>query len=173
MPELSGILKESIAEHLRVIEALNEQLPLLERIAGKMGAAIAAGKKILWFGNGGSAAAMALFSLPPARHGPQKSYDSRARLCCPKCLFHPHHQCSNSQGKRRKMTTSPAETILHMHWIADAKAKADPAIYFRRIAPAARAEFSLIVDISSGFRSKESREMLTPTDPLNPNWRKP
>jgi D-sedoheptulose 7-phosphate isomerase len=56
MPELSGILKESIAEHLRVIEALNEQLPLLERIAGKMGAAIAAGKKILWFGNGGSAA---------------------------------------------------------------------------------------------------------------------
>jgi len=56
MPELSSIFEETISEHLKVIQALGDQQPVLERIAGKMCAAIQAGKKILWFGNGGSAA---------------------------------------------------------------------------------------------------------------------
>lgn len=56
MPELSGGFEDAIAGHLQVIGALRDQMPALERIAVKMCAAIQDGKKILWFGNGGSAA---------------------------------------------------------------------------------------------------------------------
>jgi len=56
MPELSGIFEDDLAEHLKVIGALKDQMPVLERIAGRMCAALQVGKKILWFGNGGSAA---------------------------------------------------------------------------------------------------------------------
>jgi len=56
MPELSGIFEDAVAEHLKVIGALKDQMPVLERIAGKMCVALQAGHKILWFGNGGSAA---------------------------------------------------------------------------------------------------------------------
>ncbi len=47
---------KTFAEHQAVIEALCEQRPVLERIAAEMARAILAGRKILWCGNGGSAA---------------------------------------------------------------------------------------------------------------------
>jgi len=56
MPDASEIFEYAIAEHLRVIQALHLQQPLLERIALVMSHAILNGKKILWCGNGGSAA---------------------------------------------------------------------------------------------------------------------
>jgi D-sedoheptulose 7-phosphate isomerase len=52
----SEILQETIAEHLRVIEALQREIPAIEQIASLMSRAILDGKKILWCGNGGSAA---------------------------------------------------------------------------------------------------------------------
>jgi len=54
--DTSEIFGQAIAEHLKVIEALHLQLPVLERIASEMSRAILDGKKILWCGNGGSAA---------------------------------------------------------------------------------------------------------------------
>jgi D-sedoheptulose 7-phosphate isomerase len=56
MPDASGIFEHAIAEHLRIIQTLHLQQPLLERIALEMSRAILKGKKILWCGNGGSAA---------------------------------------------------------------------------------------------------------------------
>src|SRR5258708_39294059 len=55
-PEMSEVFKKSIAEHLTVIQALLGQQPTLARIAAEMTRALVAGKKILWCGNGGSAA---------------------------------------------------------------------------------------------------------------------
>ncbi len=52
----SVIFQKAIADHLAVIEALSDQQPTLERIAGEMTRAIFDGKKVLWCGNGGSAA---------------------------------------------------------------------------------------------------------------------
>ncbi|MFZ0747364.1 MAG: D-sedoheptulose 7-phosphate isomerase [Terracidiphilus sp.] len=52
----SLIFQNAIADHLAVIEALTGQQEVLERIAGEMTRAIFAGKKVLWCGNGGSAA---------------------------------------------------------------------------------------------------------------------
>jgi D-sedoheptulose 7-phosphate isomerase len=54
--EISEIFQESIVEHLRVVEALRSEQPVLERIASKMSRAILNGGKVLWCGNGGSAA---------------------------------------------------------------------------------------------------------------------
>ena len=48
--------EQAIAEHLKVIEALRREIPMLERIASLMSSAILDGKKILWCGNGGSVA---------------------------------------------------------------------------------------------------------------------
>jgi len=48
--------EETIREHLRVIESMRTLLPTLDRIASVMSHAILDGKKILWCGNGGSAA---------------------------------------------------------------------------------------------------------------------
>lgn len=56
MPDASEIFQPAIAEHLRVIQALHLQLPVLVRVAAEMSRAILSGKKILWCGNGGSAA---------------------------------------------------------------------------------------------------------------------
>lgn len=56
MPDTSAIFTEAIEEHVRVIQALHSQQPVLERIATKMSRAILDGHKILWCGNGGSAA---------------------------------------------------------------------------------------------------------------------
>jgi D-sedoheptulose 7-phosphate isomerase len=52
----SVIFQNAIADHLAVIQALSDQQATLERIAGEMTRAIFAGKKVLWCGNGGSAA---------------------------------------------------------------------------------------------------------------------
>lgn len=49
-------LEQSFAEHREVIESLREQCGVLRRIATEMTRAILSGRKILWCGNGGSAA---------------------------------------------------------------------------------------------------------------------
>ena len=54
--DISKCFEHSIGEHLRVIEQLRSCQPVLERIARTMSKAILDGKKILWCGNGGSAA---------------------------------------------------------------------------------------------------------------------
>jgi D-sedoheptulose 7-phosphate isomerase len=50
------VFGRAIREHLKVVEQLQAQQPLLEQIALEMTDAIFAGNKILWCGNGGSAA---------------------------------------------------------------------------------------------------------------------
>lgn len=52
----SLIFKNAIAEHLAVIQALSSQHDVLELIACEMTRAIDGGNKVLWCGNGGSAA---------------------------------------------------------------------------------------------------------------------
>jgi D-sedoheptulose 7-phosphate isomerase len=54
--EPSSVFDQAIAEHLTVVGSLRDQQPLLQRIAEEMTRAILAGKKVLWCGNGGSAA---------------------------------------------------------------------------------------------------------------------
>src|SRR5580700_10900202 len=56
MQHSSEIFAKAIAEHIKVIQALYNNHSVLERIASKMSAAILRGNKILWCGNGGSAA---------------------------------------------------------------------------------------------------------------------
>ena len=56
MPNVTSILDRAITEHLAVIEQLRAQQPILEGIATEMTRAIVGGNKILWCGNGGSAA---------------------------------------------------------------------------------------------------------------------
>jgi D-sedoheptulose 7-phosphate isomerase len=55
-PDSSKVFDQAIAEHIAVIQALSSQQPLLERIAVKISSAILSGKKVMWCGNGGSAA---------------------------------------------------------------------------------------------------------------------
>ena len=50
------VFARAIEEHLRVIAQLEAQQPLLETIANEMTDAILSGNKVLWCGNGGSAA---------------------------------------------------------------------------------------------------------------------
>jgi D-sedoheptulose 7-phosphate isomerase len=52
----SLVFNRAIAEHLEVIASLREQETLLQRIAEEMTHAILSGHKVLWCGNGGSAA---------------------------------------------------------------------------------------------------------------------
>ena len=56
--ELTGeaVFTRAFAEHLKVIDELREQQPILEAIAREMTDAVMAGNKVLWCGNGGSAA---------------------------------------------------------------------------------------------------------------------
>jgi D-sedoheptulose 7-phosphate isomerase len=54
--EMSEVFEKAITEHLTVIQALRAQQPILARIAADMTRALVAGKKVLWCGNGGSAA---------------------------------------------------------------------------------------------------------------------
>jgi D-sedoheptulose 7-phosphate isomerase len=54
--EMSEVFERAITEHLTVVQALLAQQPILARIAGEMTRALVAGKKVLWCGNGGSAA---------------------------------------------------------------------------------------------------------------------
>lgn len=50
------IFQAALAEHLEVIKALNDQQHVLDQIASEMVLAVRMGGKILWCGNGGSAA---------------------------------------------------------------------------------------------------------------------
>jgi D-sedoheptulose 7-phosphate isomerase len=52
----SQMFSQAIADHLSVIKSLPSQQPVLEEIAAEMTRAIIEGKKVLWCGNGGSAA---------------------------------------------------------------------------------------------------------------------
>jgi D-sedoheptulose 7-phosphate isomerase len=54
--DISTLFRTAIDEHLSVIEALRSQQPIFETIAMKMARAILDGNKVLWCGNGGSAA---------------------------------------------------------------------------------------------------------------------
>lgn|ERR1700739_1020145 len=51
-----AMFEQSMEEHLKVIQALRRELPVMQQIAEKMSLAILEGHKILWCGNGGSAA---------------------------------------------------------------------------------------------------------------------
>ncbi len=55
-PEL-GLILERVADHVRVVEALATQAETIRRIATALVTALRAGRKVLAFGNGGSAAA--------------------------------------------------------------------------------------------------------------------
>lgn len=55
-PNLSSVVDRAIAEHLAVVEKVRAHVPVVERIAGEMTRRLRAGNKILWCGNGGSAA---------------------------------------------------------------------------------------------------------------------
>ena len=50
------IFQTAVAEHLDIVKALNDQLRVLDQIASEMVLAVRMGGKILWCGNGGSAA---------------------------------------------------------------------------------------------------------------------
>ncbi len=52
----SELFKQAVADHIAVIEALSSQQDQFEQIAQAMSRAILNGSKILWCGNGGSAA---------------------------------------------------------------------------------------------------------------------
>src|SRR5882724_9160344 len=54
--ESEDLYLKSIHDHIAAVEQLRNQQPLLAEIAGQMIRAIRDGKKILWCGNGGSAA---------------------------------------------------------------------------------------------------------------------
>lgn len=56
LPDMLSVFHQAIAEHLSVIEALREQESVLQRIAVEMTRAVTEGHKVLWCGNGGSAA---------------------------------------------------------------------------------------------------------------------
>jgi D-sedoheptulose 7-phosphate isomerase len=55
-PERAQVFEQAIVAHLGVIGALREQVNILEQIAAEMTRAVLNGKKVLWCGNGGSAA---------------------------------------------------------------------------------------------------------------------
>jgi D-sedoheptulose 7-phosphate isomerase len=54
--DASLVFEQAIAEHLAIVASLRGQQALLQRIAQEMTRAILAGHKVLWCGNGGSAA---------------------------------------------------------------------------------------------------------------------
>jgi D-sedoheptulose 7-phosphate isomerase len=55
-PDPASIFGKAIAEHLEVVRQVEAQQPVLQAIALAMTATLRAGGKILWCGNGGSAA---------------------------------------------------------------------------------------------------------------------
>ncbi|MGB6973071.1 MAG: D-sedoheptulose 7-phosphate isomerase [Terracidiphilus sp.] len=55
-PNPIRVFEHALAEHAAVIQALSAQQSVLEHIATEMARAVLAGKKVLWCGNGGSAA---------------------------------------------------------------------------------------------------------------------
>jgi D-sedoheptulose 7-phosphate isomerase len=55
-PNPSMVFQQAIADHISVVQLIAAQQAVLEHIAGEMTRAIFAGNKVLWCGNGGSAA---------------------------------------------------------------------------------------------------------------------
>ncbi len=55
-PDAEAVFAKAIDEHLQVVGQIREQQPILHAIAQAMSAAISNGGKVLWCGNGGSAA---------------------------------------------------------------------------------------------------------------------
>jgi len=55
-PRTTMVFRNAIAEHLEVVRQIDGQLHTLEAIAEAMAATLRSGGKILWCGNGGSAA---------------------------------------------------------------------------------------------------------------------
>lgn len=55
-PDPTIVFAHALAEHLAIVQSLTSQQALLERIAAELARAICSGKKVLWCGNGGSAA---------------------------------------------------------------------------------------------------------------------
>jgi D-sedoheptulose 7-phosphate isomerase len=55
-PDRSLVFERAIDQHLAVIESVRTQQAVLERIAAEMTRAVVGGNKVLWCGNGGSAA---------------------------------------------------------------------------------------------------------------------
>lgn len=55
-PVFEQIFENALTDHLSMIGSLRAERPILERIAAEMAHAVLAGNKILWCGNGGSAA---------------------------------------------------------------------------------------------------------------------
>jgi D-sedoheptulose 7-phosphate isomerase len=53
---LSTVFAATLEDHLSVVRDLASSLPLLEEVARQMHASLQSGGKVLWFGNGGSAA---------------------------------------------------------------------------------------------------------------------
>jgi D-sedoheptulose 7-phosphate isomerase len=54
--DVEGVLNQAINDHLPVIQQLRDQKEILESIAGRMISALLSRGKVLWCGNGGSAA---------------------------------------------------------------------------------------------------------------------
>ena len=54
--ETSSLVASELAEHLAVASKLQEQIPFIEDLARRIFTSLEAGKKVLFFGNGGSAA---------------------------------------------------------------------------------------------------------------------
>lgn len=55
-PNATLVFEKAFAEHLGVIQAMRAQQAVLEHVAVEMTRAVIAGRKVLWCGNGGSAA---------------------------------------------------------------------------------------------------------------------
>src|ERR1700722_19667530 len=55
-PDPKSVFQHAMEEHVRVIQSMASQRHALERIAAEMTRALLDGKKLLWCGNGGSAA---------------------------------------------------------------------------------------------------------------------
>jgi D-sedoheptulose 7-phosphate isomerase len=55
-PDQSQVFEQAIQDHLAVIESVRSQQPVLDQIAAQMTRAVIGGNKVLWCGNGGSAA---------------------------------------------------------------------------------------------------------------------
>jgi D-sedoheptulose 7-phosphate isomerase len=55
-PKFSSTFDSAIKDHIAIIANLRSQGPILEQIATQLTGAILAGRKVMWCGNGGSAA---------------------------------------------------------------------------------------------------------------------
>ena len=53
---LTSVFEQALKEHLKTIQALEQTIPQLQRISEKISRSILDGHKVLWCGNGGSAA---------------------------------------------------------------------------------------------------------------------